>query len=230
MIIAMFLAHLFGDYVFQWNSLAAWKSREVKGALVHGLIVLSVTMLFALPFEPFWLGGVLFIGLTHILVDVAQVRYKPPVAPLIRFLADQAIHLSVILIALDAGGFLDIGSLAADIQTGLHDQRFLAYLLGYAFVTMPAWVLVKFATYGLIKGSAPDFMEGTNKYIGILERLLMTTFVALGQFVLVPLVAIPRLAFDWRKIAGSDQTTVYLAELLASVALAVIIGLGLRGL
>jgi hypothetical protein len=229
MIIAMFLAHLFGDYVLQWNSLAAWKSREVKGALVHGLIVWAVTWLFALPFEPLW-SGVFFIGLTHLLIDGLQARYKPPVSPLLRFVIDQFLHLSIILIALDKGGYLEIASLTADVQTGLRNERFLAYLLGYAFITMPAWVLVKFTAYGLIKGSAPNFMEGTNKYIGIMERLLMTTFVALGQFLLVPLVAVPRLALDWRKIAGSDQTTVYLAELLASVALAVIIGLGLRGL
>jgi hypothetical protein len=229
MIIAMLLAHLFGDYVLQWNSLAAWKSREAKGAVVHGLIVLAVTWLFALPFEPLW-GGIFFIGLTHLLIDALQAQYKPSVSPLVRFVADQFLHLSIILLALDRGGYLEITSLTADVQSGLRDERFLAYLLGYAFVTMPAWVLVKFTAYGLIKGGAPNWMEGTNKYIGIMERLLMTTFVALGQFILVPLVTVPRLALDWRKIAGSDQTTVYLAELLASVALAVIIGLGLRGL
>ena len=35
MVIAMFLAHLVGDYVLQWDELAAWKAREMKGVIVH---------------------------------------------------------------------------------------------------------------------------------------------------------------------------------------------------
>ena len=54
MIIAMFLAHLVGDYILQWDSLALWKSRELKGVLAHGLVVTFVTFLFILPFEPTW--------------------------------------------------------------------------------------------------------------------------------------------------------------------------------
>ena len=47
MIISMFLAHLVGDYILQWDELALWKSREYKGVFVHGLIVSIITFLFA---------------------------------------------------------------------------------------------------------------------------------------------------------------------------------------
>jgi hypothetical protein len=39
MIVALFLAHLVGDYVLQWDKLANWKSRALPGVLAHGLIV-----------------------------------------------------------------------------------------------------------------------------------------------------------------------------------------------
>jgi len=51
MVIAMYLAHLVGDYVLQWDALARWKSRELKGVLAHGMIVLIVTWLLSLPFD-----------------------------------------------------------------------------------------------------------------------------------------------------------------------------------
>src|SRR5438094_197326 len=117
MVIGMFLAHLVGDYVLQWDSLARWKSREVKGAIFHGLIVLLVTWMFALRFDPNWWPWAVFIGLT---------------------------------------------------------------------------------------------------------------FVVLGQFALIPVVAVPRLVFEGRQVIGTTRAKLYVAELLASVALAVAIGLGLR--
>jgi hypothetical protein len=57
--------------------------------------------------------------------------------------------------------------------------------------------------------------------------LLITTFATLGQFPLIPLIALPRLVLDWPKFAGEERTAVYIVELLASIALAVAIGLAL---
>jgi hypothetical protein len=233
MVMAMFIAHLVGDYLLQWDALAGWKSRECKGALVHGLIVLLVTWLFSLPFDPSWWPWVLFIGLTHTAVDVVEVPLRRQTAgrgssALMLFIVDQAIHVAVILFALVASGYLALPSLLSDILTALADNRLLAFVLGYIFITLPAWILVEFAVFGLIRGSAPDFAQATNKYVGSLERTLMTTFVLLGQFLLVPLVALPRLIFEGPQVIGSRRSTIYLAELLASTGLAVVTGLVLR--
>lgn len=48
MVIAMYLAHLVGDFILQWDNLAQWKSRELKGVLVHGLIIFLTTWFFSL--------------------------------------------------------------------------------------------------------------------------------------------------------------------------------------
>jgi hypothetical protein len=235
MVIAMLLAHLVGDYILQWDSLAAWKGRAVKGALVHGLIVTAVTWLFCLPFDPSWQGWALFIGLSHTAVDAVEVplRRRLPqggLAALQLFIVDQIIHLGVIFFALTASGYLVMPAFWHQLSGIAQDNRALAFLLAYAFVTLPAWILIEFVVFGLIKGSAPDFSQTTNKYIGSLERALMTTFVLLGQFVLIPAVALPRLIFEGPRIVGSDRSPVYIAQLLASVTIAVIIGLVLRQL
>ncbi len=223
MIISMFLAHLIGDYILQWDSLAAWKGRELKGVLAHGMIVTIVTFLFILPFEPLWIEGALFICTAHILIDTSQLYIKPPIAPLLRFGLDQLAHFTVIIIALVWGGYVEVGNLTGQLTAVLQNDRVWIILLGYAFITMPVWVIIKFLAYGLVKGAPPDF-GGTNKYVGIMERLLIATFVAMGQFLLVPLVTLPRLVAEWPSVK-KGETAVYLTELLASIYMAVIIGL-----
>ena len=85
MIIAMFLAHLVGDYVLQWDALAQWKSRELRGVIVHSVVLFAVTALFAFVIEPGWWAGVLLIGLSHFAVDAAQFLFRPTLPPLLRF-------------------------------------------------------------------------------------------------------------------------------------------------
>ena len=227
MIAAMFLAHLVGDYILQWNSLAAWKSKSLSGVAFHSLIVLVATWLFALFINPAWWPWVLFIAVLHFVIDASQLWVRLPVSPLARFMLDQLAHFVVILLALSVGGYLDLGQALATWQTGWQQEKALFYLLPFAFVTMPAWVVVKFTAYGLVKGTAPDF-GGNSKYLGMMERILMMVFVALGQFYLVPLVILPRFALEWPEVARREDTAVYLAELLASVTLAVAAGLILR--
>ncbi len=100
----------------------------------------------------------------------------------------------------------------------------LTALLGYAFITMPTWVLLKFLVYGLVKGEPPDFPAGPNKFVGIVERLLITTLVLFGQVLLVPLVALPRLVMEWPRVVRGGGDTVYVAELISSMVLAVAVG------
>jgi len=95
---------------------------------------------------------------------------------------------------------------------------------------MPTWVLLKFLVYGLMKGQPPDFPAGPNKYVGIAERVLIATLVAFGQVLLVPLVALPRLVMEWPRVVRGGGDTVYLAELISSMVLAVAVGLGLAAL
>lgn len=252
MIIAMLLAHLVGDYILQWDNLSRWKSQAVAGVLVHGAIVTAVAWLFSLFFDPGWWPWILFIGLTHTLIDGLQIPIRRHLAyqgnglsAVALFVSDQLLHLTILFFALSWSGYITPSSLVADLSTAVSDHRPLAFILGYAFLTMPAWVVVEFLAYGLIRGSAPDFSQAVHtKYISILERGLVVTFILLGQFLLIPLVALPRLAAEWPEVtrrvhrqAGYEtqlvdgrRSTIYIAELMASIGLAVGVGLMLRQL
>jgi hypothetical protein len=242
MIIAMLLAHLMGDYVLQWDALARWKGASVKGAACHGLIVAAVTLLFAVLIDPAWWPWAVLIGVAHIVIDASWVvfnrRYtsRSGMYGLVRLLIDQALHFAVIAFALFASGYVTPTAYPASSGSGLPEAivhevqtyRLWAIALGYVLISMPAWIFIEFIFYGLIDGSAPDFSRvGKYKVVGSLERGLIATFVATGQFMLVPVVALPRLVLESPQYFGSNRTTLYIAEWLGSLAVAVLIGLAL---
>ncbi|MFN2135341.1 MAG: DUF3307 domain-containing protein [Candidatus Promineifilaceae bacterium] len=225
MILAMILAHLVGDFILQTDRIAAWKSQTLKGVFIHGLIVFAVTAAFALPFPPFWWEGVIFISIAHTVIDGAQFLRRPHLTPVVRFFLDQFLHFMVIFAALGFGGYLA----GVEKPTELSQlQVSLLYAVGYAFVTMPTWVLLKFVGYWLLERSAPVFPDAFNKYAGIVERILIVTFVLTGQFLLVPLLAIPRVILERRNLAENDRRPLYLFETLGGIALAIGVGLLLR--
>ncbi|GAB4152342.1 MAG: hypothetical protein Fur0021_17010 [Candidatus Promineifilaceae bacterium] len=235
MVIAMFLAHLIGDFVLQWNKLANWKSQATMGAFVHGLLVLVVTVSLALPFNAAWWPWAVLIGVSHIIVDTGQqwLKTRQPyqtsrLSPLARFLLDQAIHLGIIVIALGATGYLDLSQPWLGMAASWESQWWLLLVLGYVFITMPAWVLIEFCVSALVSNTPPNFADTHHKYSAILERSLITTFVILGQFLLIPLVTMPRLILSSPQTRDNQPPARDLVELLASMSLAVAIGLLLR--
>lgn len=247
MILATILAHLVGDYILQWDKLSRWKSKDIRGVLVHGAIVTAVTWLFSLPFDPGWWPWALFIGLTHTLIDGLELPIRRRLAqrgsgkgPLALFVGDQLVHITIILLALRWSGYIAAPGRITDIASATGNNLVLLYILAYAFLTMPAWIIIKFLVYGLMNGSPPDFSNCTRtKYMGMVERGLIVTLVLFGQFFFLPLVALPRLVMDWSSPNGHNpgllqhngrQNTLYLAELFSSIILAVIVGLALRQL
>jgi hypothetical protein len=235
MTLAMLLAHLVGDYILQWDRLAMWKGRSLAGVTAHCAVVTAVTALFALPFQPYWWEGVLLISIGHYLIDAVQLPLtrkgtSSGAFAFGRFLADQLAHLLVITTALMWGGYLTPGDFSPEAWQALGEHPWWLAIIAYTCLAMPAWVLIEFAVFGLVKGSPPDFSQASNKYISTLERWLMMTFVLTGQLLLVPLVAAPRLLFEMPQMRQADTASVnlYLGKLLASIFLAVLLGLAVR--
>jgi len=54
MVYMMLVAHLFGDYLLQWNELARWKARSLWGVVAHGGIVTLAALACAALVVPSW--------------------------------------------------------------------------------------------------------------------------------------------------------------------------------
>ncbi len=232
MIPAMLLAHLLGDFVFQPDFLARWKGHSIRGVLVHGMVVTLTLWFCSLPFTPHWWPYALGIGVVHTLLDIARVKIGAvgPTLALILFLLDQIAHVLVILAGLAGSGWLGPRPAETALGIWLQADHHLTFILGYVLLTMPAWVLVHFFVRGM--GAESTSLPGRpgEKYIGMIERGLIATFVLIGQYLLIPLVVAPRLIVDGRNGRVESERLGYLNELLISVGLAIAVGLYLKGL
>jgi len=232
MVEAMILAHLLGEYVFQTDGLARWKGRSLWGVGVHGAIVTVVLLVCSLPFDPHWWPYALGLGLLHTLIDIVRARRGSisPRVDLALFLADQVAHGATLLLALALSGWLAPRAAETSLGLWLQAGNRLPLLIGYVLLTMPAWVLLHFLARGM--GASRTSLPGRpgERYLGMIERGLIATFVLAGQLLLVPLVVAPRLVLDSRGDRAAAEPLPYLNELLISVGLAVAVGLFLRSL
>lgn len=235
MLHVMILAHLLGDYLFQWEHLVRWKERSLKGVLAHGVIVTLTAIGCALLTAPTWWPYALLIGMIHTVVDVVRARYvrtTDPTREFLWYLLDQLAHLIVIvLVARFSGpGRWELRA----VFPNMFEARVLHYLIGYILLLNPAWVFLRFTVRAVLgKDSVPHLGCG-EKFMPMAERVLIATFTLGGYFYLVPLVLLPRCLMPTQvEKGGSGVLTLarpsgHSVETGLSVVVAVIVGLALR--
>jgi hypothetical protein len=233
MVIAMVLAHLVGDYVLQPDGMARWKREALRGVLAHALLVAVLTLAAALVVDPAWWPWALVIGAAHVIIDATYFllmqhsAWFPKIPPLARFLIDQSVHAGVIVWALTASAELSLTPTLTGAWTWAQTHPYL--LVGYVLLTMPAWVLIELLTPVLVRDAQPGFYATQDKYLSMLERALMATFVLVGQLPLALFVIFPRLILDAPDVRRQQQTVRYGTKLLLSVCAAIAVGLWMGG-
>ncbi|MGC9395825.1 MAG: DUF3307 domain-containing protein, partial [Anaerolineae bacterium] len=228
MLTMLILAHLLGDYLFQFDFLARWKSRSLWGVVAHGGIVTLTTIACASLVDPGWWRYAAFIGATHTLIDVVRahlIRAKNTTWDMVYFLLDQVIHIGIIILTVTLRPATVAGGFAVA-------PRVLAFAIGYLLLLQPAWVLLRFIVRGVWGPEAAPHLGIGEKYEPMIERVLIASFVLAGQVALVPLVLLPRRLTSIRLqnngMGVLMQLTGHWAETLLSVLLAAGVGLILR--
>jgi len=231
----MLLAHLLGDYLFQWEFIVRWKTRSLMGVVAHGVIVTLTTLACTMMVVPTRWPYALLIGASHTALDVVRARLIRAVHPtreLAWYLLDQATHIAVIALIVAWQGNPQWTDLAGEAGR-LAATRVLTYAAGYLLLASPAWVFLRFTVRGLWgSDAAPNLGQG-EKYGPMVERLLIATLILVGQYHLAPLVLLPRRLAPVR-VQGQGvgvllRPTGHWAETALSTLLAVGVGLALRG-
>ncbi|HOT90696.1 MAG TPA: DUF3307 domain-containing protein [Anaerolineae bacterium] len=224
----MILAHLLGDYLFQFDAVARWKARSIWGVVAHGGIVTLTTLTVTLVVAPGWWPNALWIGLSHTLIDVLRARLihaKNTTWDLVFLLMDQALHIAIIALVVTLQ--------PATPLNGRSDMpKLLAIAIGYLLLLQPAWVLLRFLVRGIWGAEAAPHLGVGEKYEPMIERVLIASFVLSGQIALIPLVLLPRrltaVRIQDNGLGVLVQLTSHWAETLLSVLLAAGVGLVLR--
>lgn len=188
LLIRFLLAHLAADLIFRWNrpvNARIWFSRD---ALLHLSLVFGLTLLLS---GGLWLAsGCLAIlhWFTKGLRRTLQQKYPRKESRL--FLAEQLLHLFWILLVWTAQENLWAAVLQAT-QLPFLNFRISLILLTYGFVIWPLGNFIKIAlpqitsptanTQTTTTGQREDIERG-GRIIGQFERVIILTFVLLGQY------------------------------------------------
>ncbi len=233
MLTMMLIAHLLGDYLFQFNFIARWKMRSIWGVVAHGGIVTLCSLICAAIVDVAWWPYALLIGITHTIIDVIRARMihtQDPQHDLFYYLLDQMLHVVIIIGLVWQSGILHARphTLLGALLTPQH----LALITGYLLLLQPGWVLLRFIVRGIWgEDAAPNLTSG-EKFAPMVERVLIASAVLTGPFYLVPVILIPRrltvVQIQSNGLGIHIQLTTHWAETFLSVLLAVCVGAVLR--
>lgn len=223
----LILAHLLGDFVLQPNSWVADKERrKLKSPYlyVHVLIHTVLSFIFLWNTDLWWVS--LVVGITHFIIDASKLIFQNVKNKKTWFFIDQLLHILVIL-----GISFYFKEFNFDF---LSNKEFLKILMAALFLTTPASIFIKI----LLSSWTPvpetqsilqtESLSSAGKYIGILERLLVFTFIMVNHWEGVGFMVAAKSVFRFSDLAQAKQrklTEYVLIGTLLSFGLAVLTGI-----
>lgn len=208
--INLILAHLLGDFILQPNSWVADKE-ERKGRSIylylHVLIHTALAYLFLWDLKLWWIAVI--VGITHFLIDWAKLRFQKEQTKRIWFFADQMLHILVIaLISLFYFPFFK--------WEDFFNHSNLKLITALIFLTEPTSIFIKTVisiwtpVITLENEESTEIQQteslvNAGNYIGILERLLVFTFILANHWEGVGFMIAAKSIFRFSDLAQAKQ-------------------------
>ncbi|MCT2409204.1 DUF3307 domain-containing protein [Chryseobacterium antibioticum] len=223
----LILAHLLGDFVLQPNSWVADKERrKLKSPYLYLHVLIHTVLSFIFLWNTDWWWVSLLVGITHFIIDASKLVFQNVKNKKAWFFIDQLLHILVIL-----GISFYFKEFNFDF---LSNNEFLKILMAALFLTTPASIFIK----TLLSSWTPvpetqsslqtESLSSAGKYIGILERLLVFTFIMVNHWEGVGFMVAAKSVFRFSDLAQAKQrklTEYVLIGTLLSFGLAVLTGI-----
>ncbi|MPS64445.1 MAG: DUF3307 domain-containing protein [Chryseobacterium sp.] len=225
--IQLILAHLLGDFILQPNSWVAEKENKKlnsKYLYLHVLIHTALSFIFLWNVELWWVA--VLVGISHFIIDASKLSFQTIKNKKSWFFVDQALHIAVI-----AGVSFYYNEFNFEF---LKDQDFLKILMAALFLTTPASIFIKIllSSWTPVPETAGNIqtesLSSAGKYIGILERLLVFTFIMVNHWEGVGFMVAAKSVFRFSDLAQAKQrklTEYVLIGTLLSFGMAVLTGI-----
>jgi len=242
--LAIYLAHLLTDFVFQTDRLLEQKRHGKPTAyLVHG----TIYYLSAVIIAGFVLRGSLLsvrthlviaaLTLVHLLIDLAKIqlaaRKYPGCDESWAYVGDQLLHfLTVGFAAWMLSPVLPFSELSAPFQeVRAIPNKFLAVPVIYVGVVFGGGYLIRFLIRSLaesLKSHSPDRsseqLQNAGLYIGWLERFLVVTALLLQSPATVGLILTAKSIARYPKFKSEGFAEYFLIGTLLSISMALLGG------
>lgn len=219
----LLLSHLLADFVLQPDSWVAKRRAlhfRAPELYYHTLVAGGMALLFLGPAE--WPVAVT-IFISHTLID-AWKSYRP--AKAVYFLADQLMHLLVILVCWYLA-FYNWDALMGYFDELKMDRNLWIRITGFVFLAWPAGILIGQLTMKWReKLDNPEALSQAGKWIGILERMIILVMVLNQQYEGMALLVAAKALLRFNEKDRPEPKTEYLViGTLISIGLALGTGL-----
>jgi hypothetical protein len=221
------VAHLIGDFLLQPTSWVIEKeARKGKSISVylHFLIHGALALLFLWDFNLWPVAA--SITISHAVIDLLKIYSQKSKTATRWFFLDQFLHLSSILLIWSIFFGENI-----NFRKFINSQNIWIYAAGILFVTQVSAIFLQV----ILKNWADELnlskkysLKKAGKYIGILERLFVFTFVLLGRWEAIGFLITAKSVFrfsDLRRSKDRKLTEYILVGTLFSFGLAIATGL-----
>ena len=222
--IKLFLAHLIGDFVLQPDRWVIHKEANKvasKYLYLHVLIHFGVTMLLLWDVQAWDIAFI--IAVSHYIIDLLKLYATPFFKQKnIPFFIDQFLHTAVLYVCTYQNDtFIHLLSFIEGIDWFL--------ITAAVFVSFPTAVIMNKLLQGFSDQISLDHksLPNAGKYIGIIERLFVLTFIVLGRWEGIGLLIAAKSVFRFNdlKETNSRKLTEYiLIGTLLSFGFAILAG------
>jgi Protein of unknown function (DUF3307) len=221
-LIKLVLSHLLTDFILQpkkWVTDRSQKHFASPWLYVHALVTAGVALLFM---GLAWWYFAVIIFVTHLIID-GWKSYRPQT--ITYFLIDQVLHLLVI-VACWYFAFYTLDDLAGLWKSTEVNEHFWIIITAYVFLSFPAGIMIGQMTRKW-SDKLPESagLANAGKWIGIVERLILLTFLLQGQYAAMGLLMTAKGLLRFSEKDRQEEKTEYvLIGTLISVFFALVTG------
>lgn len=230
LLIRLLIAHLCTDFFFRPDLKMIEQSsndnerKNIKYLLFHTALTTLGAAIAIWDIHLWYL--VLIVGVTHFALDYFKIYFTKD--ELVDFILDQVGHILIIVFVAASAD----PKMSSALNTLISSPQFSLMILGYLAVSFPTGLLIGKLTQPFrahIKND--DGLERAGVWIGILERMLVFTFVMINQLSAIGLLIAAKsfLRFSDKSSADIRKHTEYIIiGTFLSFGIALIIGLLIR--
>lgn len=222
------LAHILGDFVFQPEKWVIDKEKKKIRAISFyyhiGVHTLSLLIILLFDIQKYWLGF-LFVIATHYCIDLLKLYFQKKKTKRIWFFIDQVLHLFMLIIA---ASFYEGFQLSIENIITEKTLLLLIFILMVVFVSAIIIKIIITQWNPESKKENDDSLAKAGRYIGILERLFVFTFVITNHWEGIGFLLAAKSVFRFGDLTSSKDrklTEYILIGTLLSFGFAVFLGI-----
>jgi len=221
------LAHILGDFVFQPEKWVTDKEeKKIKSVKLYfhiGIHAILLLLILQFNLQEYWLGFLLII-IFHYTIDLMKLYLQTKKTKRLWFFIDQILHLFMLIIT--SSIYLDFSLSSLNIITE-KNVLLAVFLLLVVFVSAIIIKLIITQWNPEKKKESDDSLAKAGRYIGILERLFVFTFIITNHWEAIGFLLAAKSVFRFGDLTESKDrklTEYILIGTLLSFGLAIFLG------